>query len=69
MQTKPATAMTNKRTPNGAVSARPIALRLLPHELAQVKEQAVMEDRSMASVCRRLVLAGLNQQQPQQASA
>lgn len=58
MTKKPA-AMPQKRTPNGAVSARPIALRLLPDELAEVKELAAKQDRSMANVCRRLVLSSL----------
>lgn len=54
--------MARPRSPNGVVSERPIALRLMPQELAQVKELAAKEDRSMASVCRRLVLASLSTQ-------
>lgn len=67
MPKKPA-AMTQKRTPNGAVSSRPIALRLMPEELAKVKALAAQEDRSMANVCRRLVLASLTKQ-PEQPTA
>lgn len=58
MPRKPA-AMTRKRAPTGTVSARPIALRLLPDELARVKKVADREQRSMASVCRLAVLRGL----------
>ncbi|MBU7573981.1 MAG: hypothetical protein KAF64_11550 [Hydrogenophaga sp.] len=48
-----------KRVPNGAISERPIALRLLPDELERAKEKADREQRSMASVCRLAVLRDL----------
>lgn len=47
------------RTPDGVVSAKPIALRLQAAELAQIKEIASREQRSMASVCRLAILRGL----------
>lgn len=58
--------MTNKRTPNGADSGKPIALRLLPKERALVQQIASKEDRSMASVCRLMVVAALKKHQPEQ---
>jgi flagellar biosynthesis/type III secretory pathway protein FliH len=57
--TKPSLPALRKRVPNGVVSARPIALRLQPHELERVKEKADKEQRSMASVCRLAVLRDL----------
>lgn len=49
-----------KRTPNGAISAKPIALRLMPDELDTVKTLAEREQRSMAAVCRLVLLRGLS---------
>lgn len=57
--TKSSLPALRKRVPNGAISARPIALRLLPDELERVKEKADREQRSMASVCRLAVLRDL----------
>lgn len=48
-----------RRVPDGAVSNKPIALRLLPAELAKVKQMAEREQRSMASVARLALLRGL----------
>jgi len=56
---KPTLPARRKRVPNGAISERPIALRLLPDELERVKEKADREQRSMASVCRLAVLRDL----------
>lgn len=62
-------AMSIKRTPNGALSDKPIALRLFPAEMAQVKQLAGLQDRSMASVCRQLVITALAQTATQQPKA
>jgi hypothetical protein len=56
---KPTLPARRTRAPNGAISERPIALRLLPDELARVKEKADREQRSMASVYRLAVLRDL----------
>lgn len=48
-----------RRAPDGAVSNKPIALRLLPAELAKVKQMAEREQRSLASVARLALLRGL----------
>lgn len=47
------------RTPDGIISAKPIALRLQATELQLIKEIAHREQRSMASVCRLAMLRGL----------
>ena len=47
------------REPSGIVNATPIAMRLMPDELQQVKEIAKREQRSMSSVCRLAMLRGL----------
>lgn len=52
-----------RRAPTGAVSAKPIALRLLPAELQKIKEISLVEQRSMASVCRLAMLRGLDEYQ------
>lgn len=49
----------SRRAPNGAVSNKPIALRLLPAELDKVKQVAAREQRSLASVARLALLRGL----------
>ena len=48
-----------RRVPTGTVSAKPIALRLMPNELQQIKEISRREQRSMAAVCRLAMLRGL----------
>jgi len=48
----------SRRSPNGVVSAKPIPMRLLPEERAEVQEWAAKEDRSLASVCRLMFLRG-----------
>lgn len=48
-----------RRVPTGTVSAKPIALRLMPDELQLIKEIAKREQRTMASVCRLAMLRGL----------
>jgi len=48
-----------QRTARGVVKAQPIALRLMPNELEQVKTLAQREQRSMANVCRLALLRGL----------
>ncbi|MET3916224.1 hypothetical protein ABID97_003006 [Variovorax sp. OAS795] len=53
------TAPKATRTPNGAVSNKPIALRLLPYELEKVRAVAKREQRSLASVARLALLRGL----------
>jgi hypothetical protein len=45
--------------PTGTVSAKPIALRLMPDELQKIKEISRREQRSMAAVCRLAMLRGL----------
>lgn len=55
----PRTNQALKRAPNGAISDKPIALRLLPPELSAVKTLASHEQRSMASVARLVLLRGL----------
>ena len=56
---KSAVPKSSHRAPNGAVSNKPIALRLLPAELEQVKKIAAREQRSLASVARLALLRGL----------
>lgn len=51
----------SRRVPNGAVSEKPIAVRLHPEELARVKARAAREQRSMASVLRLAALRGLDE--------
>jgi hypothetical protein len=61
-------AMSNKRAPNGVDSEKPIALRLMPEERELVQKIASQEDRSMASVCRRIVVSALKEHQLKQAA-
>ena len=56
---KPARPQRVQRVPTGTVSNKPIALRLMPEELQQIKAIARREQRSMASVCRLAMLRGL----------
>lgn len=56
---KPAHLPRIRRVPTGTVSAKPIALRLMPDELQQIKEISRREQRSMAAVCRLAMLRGL----------
>lgn len=56
---KPVRSPRIQRVPTGTVSAKPIALRLMPEELQQIKEISRREQRSMASVCRLAMLRGL----------
>lgn len=53
--------MARTRAPNGVVNNKPIALRLLPDELEQIKNLAATEKRPMANMCRILVTQGLAQ--------
>lgn len=48
-----------RRAPNGVVTTNPIPIRLMPEERAKVRAMAKAEDRSMASVCRLMLLRGL----------
>ena len=48
-----------RRGPSKIFKDRPIALRLLPDEIERIKEIAHREQRSMANVCRLIVLRGL----------
>jgi hypothetical protein len=48
-----------RRAPNGAVSDKPIAVRLHPEELERFRGVAAREQRSMASVLRLAALRGL----------
>jgi hypothetical protein len=50
-----------RRAPNGAVSDKPIAVRLHPGELERFKNLAVREQRSLASVLRLAALRGLDE--------
>ena len=50
-----------RRVPNGAVSDKPIAVRLHPDELERFKSRAAREQRSMASVVRLAALRGLDE--------
>ncbi|SOD27649.1 hypothetical protein SAMN05518800_3213 [Variovorax sp. YR752] len=50
-----------RRVPNGAVSDKPIAVRLHPEELERFKSRAAREQRSMASVLRLAALRGLDE--------
>ena len=52
-----------KRAPTGVVTARPIALRLLPSDMEQVEQVATAEKRSLASVARLAMLRGLAEYQ------
>ena len=49
----------SRRAPNGVVSNKPIPIRLMPAERAAVERLAVLEQRSLASVCRLALLRGL----------
>ena len=49
----------SRRAPNGVVTKKPIPLRLLPTERAAVEKLAEREQRSLASVCRLVLLRGL----------
>lgn len=51
--------MARPRSPNGVVSERPIALRLMPDELKQVQELAAAEKRPVANMCRLIVMQGI----------
>lgn len=53
------TAKPTRRAPNGVVTKKPIPLRLLPAERAAVEKLAAQEQRSLASVCRLVLLRGL----------
>lgn len=59
IETHQETRPRKKREPSGIVTTRPIAMRLMPDELEQVKKIALREQRSMASVCRLAMLRGL----------
>ena len=50
-----------RRAPNGAVSDKPVAVRLHPEELERFRSRAVREQRSMASVLRLAALRGLEE--------
>ncbi|MEX0738159.1 MAG: hypothetical protein WD071_02340 [Pseudohongiella sp.] len=51
------------RAPDGVLTAKPIALRLMPEERAQLEKAALAEGRSMASQARMFFLCGLDQYQ------
>lgn len=59
--------MTKRATPFRASpakdSGRPIAIRLLPDETKALEQIATLEDRSMASLCRRVIREWLREQQ------
>ncbi|WP_081271634.1 hypothetical protein [Variovorax paradoxus] len=50
-----------RRAPNGAVSDKPVAVRLLPEERERFQARATRESRSMASVLRLAALRGLDE--------
>lgn len=52
-----------RRSPNGVNSSKPIAIRLLPSEIASIKAVALRERRSVASVARLACLRGLAEYQ------
>lgn len=58
---KPRTA----RNPAGIVKARPIALRLMPEELAEAERIAAQRNCSKSALARRAYLAGLKLIEPQ----
>ncbi len=51
------------RAPSGVLTAKPIALRLLPEERAGLEKAALAEGRSMASQARMFFLQGLSSYQ------
>lgn len=53
----------NHRAPNGVLTAKPVALRLLSEERTALEEAALAEGRSMASQARIFFLQGLNHYQ------
>lgn len=55
--------MPRKRAPQGVVTAQPIALRLLPSELDEVKQLAAREQRPLANLCRLIVVRAMEQYQ------
>lgn len=48
-----------RRAPNGVVTNKPIPVRLLPAEREAIQDLAAREQRSLASVCRLVLLRGL----------
>lgn len=53
--------MPRHRAPHGVVTAKPIALRLMPDELQQLKTLAQTEKRPLANMTRLLVLRAMEQ--------
>lgn len=53
--------MNKARAPNGVLTNKPIALRMLPEEIAKVSAMAARENRPMANMCRVLVLKAIAQ--------
>lgn len=51
------------RAPAGVLTAKPIALRLLPEERTSLEKAALAEGRSMASQARIFFLQGLTEYQ------
>jgi hypothetical protein len=48
-----------RRAPAGVMSTKPVSLRLLPAERAQLEQLARREPRSLASLARLIYLEGL----------
>lgn len=51
------------RAPDGVLTAKPIALRLMPEERTSLEKAALAEGRSMASQARMFFLKGLSHYQ------
>jgi hypothetical protein len=54
---------TLKKSPRGVVYRRPIALRLMPEELAQVQRVARKQESALSATARGLLLRGLDEWQ------
>lgn len=60
--------MPRKRAPDGVVTTSPVALRLMPDELNEIKLLAEKEQRPLSNLCRLLVLRGLDDFKRKQAA-
>lgn len=60
--------MPRKRAPDGVVTTSPVALRLMPDELNEIKLLAEKEQRPLSNLCRLLVLRSLDDFKRKQAA-
>lgn len=50
-----------RRAPKGVMTNKPIPVRLLPEERARIEMMAKREQRSLAAVCRLMLVQRLNE--------